>query len=152
MICPFCGAEKTRVIDTGEKNEGTVVQRRRQCVACRKRFNTYERSSLGMPMIIKADGSRQIFNREKLTKGIQTACAKLLVSSARIDALVDEIERDLQNSTKREINSRVIGDKVIAGLKAIHPIAYIRYAIVYFKYDDLSTIRAEIDRLTSEGL
>lgn len=152
MICPFCGAEKTRVIDTGEKNEGTTVQRRRECVSCHKRFNTYERSSLGMPMIVKEDGSRQIFSREKLTKGIQTACAKRPVSIACVDGLVDEIERDLQNSTKREINSRVIGDKVIAGLKQIDPIAYIRYAIVYLKLDDLSAIRAEIDRLTSEGL
>ena len=70
MICPFCGAEKTRVIDTGEKCDGTVVQRRRQCVSCKKRFNTYERSSLGMPMVIKEDGSRQTFSRDKLARGI----------------------------------------------------------------------------------
>lgn len=152
MICPFCGAPKTKVIDTGEKNEGTVVQRRRECLDCRKRFNTFERSNLGMPMIVKADGARQLFSREKLTKGIQIACAKRPVSSARIESLVDEIERDLQNSTKREISSRMIGDKVIAGLKSIDPIAYIRYAIVYLKLDDLGAVRAEIDRLTAEGL
>ena len=152
MICPFCGAEKTRVIDTGEKCDGTVVQRRRQCVSCKKRFNTYERSSLGMPMVIKEDGSRQTFSRDKLARGIRIACAKRPVPAGRIDALVDEIERDLQNSTRREINSQTIGDKVIARLKTIDPIAYIRYAIIYFKLDDLSTIQTEIDRLTSEGL
>ena len=150
MNCPFCGEPKTRVIDT-DKDEGNTDHRRRQCPACGKRFNTYERPLLGIPMVVKADNSRQEFSREKLLRGIRIACAKRPVPAEKIEQLVDDIERELQMEGQREISSRVIGDKVIAGLKSLDQIAYVRYAIVYLQLDDLLSLRKEIDRLLSES-
>jgi transcriptional repressor NrdR len=150
MNCPFCGDQHTRVIDT-DKDEGIRVHRRRQCQSCGKRFNTYERAFLGTPMIIKNDGTRQDFNREKLIRGIRISCAKRPVPSQKIEQLAENIERELQMEGKREVSSRLIGDKVIAGLKSLDQIAYIRYAIVYLQLDDLHSVRNEIDRLLAES-
>lgn len=116
-------------------------------MACRERFSTYERAILATPLLIKQDGTRQEFDRDKLVRGIRIACAKRPVSAADIDRLVGEIEAALQAMGKAEISSRVVGDLVIAGLKELDQIAYIRYAIVYLGLDDLRAIRLEIDRL-----
>ena len=150
MKCPFCNTTQTRVIDTGRNDENNVL-RRRECKVCGKRFNTYERPLLGTPMVIKEDDSRQEFNREKLLRGIRIACAKRPVPEEKIEQLVDDIEHEMQMEGKREISSRIIGDKVIAGLKSMDQIAYVRYAIVYLKLDDLLSLRKEIDRLLSES-
>jgi len=150
MKCPFCGGNKTRVIDT-EKEEDTRVHRRRMCVQCGKRFNTDERPLLNYPMIIKKDLTRQDYNREKLMRGIRIACAKSPVSNEKIEGIVEEIERELQMQGKNEISSRTIGDMVIARLKTIDQIAYVRFAIVYLQLDDLLSLRNEIDRLLSEN-
>lgn len=150
MRCPFCGGQKTRVIDT-EKDEETRVHRRRECTHCGRRFNTYERPLLNIPMIVKKDDSRQEFNREKLLRGIRIACAKRPVPAEKIEQLVEEIERELQTEGRREIPSRLIGDKVISRLKTLDQIAYIRYTIVYLQMDDLKSLRNEIDRLLSEN-
>lgn len=150
MNCPFCGGRHTRVIDT-DKDEGIRVHRRRQCQNCGKRFNTYERAFLGTPMIIKSDGTRQEFDRDKLIRGIRISCAKRPVPAQKIEQLAENIERELQMEGKREVSSRLIGDKVIAGLKSLDQIAYIRYAIVYLQLDDLYSVRNEIDRLLAES-
>lgn len=150
MNCPFCGDRHTRVIDT-DKDEGIRVHRRRQCQNCGKRFNTYERAFLGTPMIIKSDGTRQEFDRDKLIRGIRISCAKRPVPAQKIEQLAENIERELQMEGKREVSSRLIGDKVIAGLKSLDQIAYIRYAIVYLQLDDLYSVRNEIDRLLAES-
>ncbi len=146
MRCPYCKHESSRVIDTTHDTRGGV-RRRRECENCGQRFSTYERPILATPLIIKQDGSREEFDREKLIRGIRIACAKRPVSAADIERLVGEIESTLQSMGRAEVSSRVVGDMVIAGLKELDQIAYIRYAIVYLGLDDLHAIRKEIDRL-----
>jgi len=146
MQCPYCKHEESRVIETTRDARGGV-RRRRECESCRQRFSTYERPILATPLIIKQDGTREEFDRDKLIRGIRISCAKRPVSAAEIERLVGEIEATLQAMGRAEVSSRVVGDMVIAGLKEMDHIAYIRYAIVYLGLDDLSSIRTEIDRL-----
>lgn len=146
MRCPYCRSEDTRVIDTSHEARGGV-RRRRVCQACGERFSTYERPVLATPLVVKQDGTREEFEREKLAGGIRIACAKRPVSAADIDRLVGEIESSLQSLGKSEVSSRIVGDMVIGGLKEMDHIAYVRYAIVYLGLDDLQSIRDEIDRL-----
>ncbi len=145
MLCPYCEHKITRVIDTTRDSRG--IRRRRVCKGCNERFSTYERAILDTPLLIKQDGSRDPFDRDKLVRGIRIACAKRPVAAADIERLVGEIEAHLQGLGKLEVSSRMVGDRVIAGLKELDQIAYIRYAIVYLKLDDLTSLRAEIDWL-----
>jgi len=146
MRCPYCKHEQSRVVDTTHDLRGGV-RRRRECENCGQRFSTYERPILASPLIIKQDGTREEFDREKLIRGIRISCAKRPVSAADIERLVGEIESALQAMGRAEVSSRVVGDMVIAALKELDHIAYIRYAIVYLGLDDLQAIRQEIDRL-----
>ena len=146
MRCPYCNYERSRVVDTTHDSRGGV-RRRRECRECKQRFSTYERTILATPLLIKQDNTREEFDREKLIQGIRIACAKRPVSAADIERLVGEIESTLQSMGRSEVSSRVVGDMVIAGLKKLDLIAYIRYAIVYLGLDDLTSIRSEIDRL-----
>lgn len=150
MDCPFCGNPKTNVVFTGKPEDGKL-QRRRFCPACKKRFNTFERPFLGTPMVVKSDGKREVFDSEKLSHGIRIACAKRPVPAEKISELVESIEKRLQMEGKYEIPSRMIGDLVIQGLKSLDLIAYIRYAIVYLRMDDLHVLRSEIDSLLVEN-
>jgi transcriptional repressor NrdR len=146
MRCPYCQNDRSRVIDTTHDARGGV-RRRRECRKCKQRFSTYERPILATPLIIKQDGTREEFDRDKLIGGIRISCAKRPVSAADIERLVGEIESTLQSLGRAEVSSRVVGDMVIAGLKELDQIAYIRYAIVYLGLDDLESLREEIDRL-----
>lgn len=146
MRCPYCQHEESKVLDTTHDSRGGV-RRRRECAKCHQRFSTNERPILATPLLVKRDGTREEFDREKLTRGIRIACAKRPVSAAEIDRLIGEIESSLQQMGRAEVPSRVVGDMVIAGLKKLDQIAYIRYAIVYLHLDDLQAIRNEIDRL-----
>ena len=146
MYCPYCQGERSRVINTTSDARGGV-RRRRECLECEQRYSTYERPIFAIPLLVKQDGTREEFDREKLVRGIQIACVKRPVSAADIDRMVGEIEAALQALGQAEVSSRVVGDMVIAGLKKLDYIAYIRYAIVYLGLDDLTSIRSEIDRL-----
>jgi transcriptional repressor NrdR len=146
MRCPYCQHQQSKVLDTTHDSRGGV-RRRRECENCHQRFSSYERPILATPLLIKQDGTREEFDREKLVRGIRIACAKRPVSAADIERLVNEIEASLQQMGRAEVSSRVVGDMVIAGLKRLDQIAYIRYAIVYLHLDDLQSIRKEIDRL-----
>jgi len=146
MRCPFCGDQHSRVVDTSHDARGGI-RRRRECDNCGQRYSTYERPILATPLIIKQDGTREGFDREKLIHGIRIACAKQPVSAADIDRLVGEIESRIQAMGKAEISSRIIGDMVIEGLKKLDQVAYIRFASVYLGLDDLIAIRNEIDHL-----
>ena len=146
MHCPFCQSESSRVIDTDHDARGGV-RRRRHCSKCNERYSTYERAIKATPYLIKQDGRREDFDREKLERGIRVACAKRPVASADISRLVGEVESRLQDFGKLETTSRVVGDIVINGLKSLDQIAYIRYAIVYLGLGDLQAVRDEIDRL-----
>jgi len=146
MRCPYCQHNESKVLDTTHDTRGGV-RRRRECENCHQRFSTYERPILATPLLIKRDGTREEFDREKLERGIRISTSKRPVSAADIETLVTDIENSLQRMGRSEVPSRVVGDKVIAGLKELDQIAYIRYAIVYLHLDDLRAIRQEIDRL-----
>jgi transcriptional repressor NrdR len=146
MRCPYCSAADSKVIDTNHDAKGGV-RRRRECLSCKQRFSTYERAILATPLLIKQDGTREEFDREKLARGIRISCAKRPVSAADIERLMGEIEATLQTMGKSEVSSRVVGDMAMAGLKELDLIAYVRYAIVYLGLDDLKSVRLEIDRL-----
>ncbi|HRE27464.1 MAG TPA: transcriptional regulator NrdR [Anaerolineales bacterium] len=146
MRCPYCGAGDSQVIDTNHDSKGGV-RRRRKCKDCNQRFSTYERAILATPLIVKQDGTREEFDREKLMRGLRISCAKRPVSASDIERMVGEIEATLQTMGKSEVSSRVIGDMVIAGLKDLDQVAYIRYAIVYLGLENLKSVREEIDRL-----
>ena len=146
MRCPYCQNPKSRVIDTSHDRNGNI-RRRRECLSCEQRFSSYERPILATPRIIKKDNSREDFNHEKLKRGIGISCAKRPVSAADIERLVGNVEVGLQKMGKFEVQSRILGDKVMEGLKELDEIAYMRYAIVYLKMDNLPNLRTEIDRL-----
>ena len=146
MRCPYCQHEGSRVVDTSHDARGGI-RRRRECENCKQRFSTIERPILATPLIVKQDGTREEFDRDKLIRGIRIACAKRPVTAANIERLVGEIESALQSLGRAEVSSRVVGDMVIAGLKDLDQIAYIRYAIVYLGFHDLGAIRNEINRL-----
>lgn len=148
MRCPYCQSDDLMVLDTNDTR--AEVRRRRKCKSCGQRFSTIERPLLSTPLIIKKDGMREEFDREKLMRGIRIACAKRPVSAATIDRLVGEIETSLQRMGRSEVSSRVVGDMVVSGLKELDHIAYIRYGIVYLQLDDLHAIRNEIDRLLKD--
>jgi transcriptional repressor NrdR len=144
--CPYCSHEKTRVLDTSHDMRG-VIRRRRVCVQCDQRFSTYERPLLATPLLVKKDKTREEFSRDKLSAGIRVACAKRPVTADDIERMVGEIESDLQHMGKPEVESRIVGDQVMRRLKDIDEVAYIRYAIVYLRLEDLDEVRSEIDRL-----
>jgi transcriptional repressor NrdR len=150
MRCPYCQNEDSKVIDTTHDSHGGI-RRRRQCLKCEQRFSSYERPILATPLIVKQDGTREEFERGKLERGIRIACAKRPVSASDIERLLGQVEATLQSQGKSEISSRVVGDLVIKGLKELDQIAYIRYAIVYLRLDDLHALRDEIDRLLLES-
>jgi transcriptional repressor NrdR len=149
MRCPYCQYHDTKVIDTSHDSHGGI-RRRRECLRCKQRFSSYERPLLATPLIIKQDGAREEFDRQKLERGIRIACAKRPVSAEDIERLIGQVEVELQRLGKAEVSSRVVGDLVIKGLKELDQIAYIRYAIVYLRLDDLHALRNEIDRLLLE--
>jgi transcriptional repressor NrdR len=148
MRCPYCNSARTRVIDTTRDARG--IRRRRVCRDCEQRFSTVERAILTTPLVVKRDGQREEFDREKLVSGLRTACARRPVSADDLERLVDRVEGRIRELGKTEIPSRVIGDLVIEELKALDPVSYIRYAIVYLGLEDLDAVRAEIDRLLGE--
>jgi len=146
MKCPYCDHRKTRVIDTSHDTRGGT-RRRRVCDKCQQRFSSYERPILATPLLVKKDGTREEFSRDKVLAGIRVACAKRPVAAEDIDRIIGEVEAELQQMGRSEVNSRLVGDKIIKKLKALDEVAYIRYAIVYLGLDDLESIRTEIDRL-----
>jgi transcriptional repressor NrdR len=150
MRCPYCHNDDSKVIDTTHDSHGGI-RRRRECLKCGQRFSSYERAIMATPLIVKQDGTREEFDREKLERGIRIACAKRPVSATDIERLVGQVEAGLQRLGKSEVSSRVVGDLVIKGLKEMDQIAYIRYAIVYLRLDDLHSLRNEIDHLLLES-
>jgi len=149
MRCPYCQHHDSKVLDTSHDSHGGI-RRRRECLKCGQRFSSYERPILATPLIIKQDGTREEFDREKLARGIRISCAKRPVSAADIERMIGQVESQLQKLGKSEISSRVVGDLVMAGLKDMDEVAYIRYAIVYLGLTDLESIRNEINHLLED--
>lgn len=150
MECPYCGTEnQSFVVDTTRDNQGGI-RRRRECKACARRFSTYEKVLRATPLLIKSNGDREAFDREKLIRGIQISCAKRPIPASEITKLANDIETHLQGMGREEVSSRVVGDMVIARLKELDPIAYIRFAIVYLGLDSLTSVRDMLDTMLGE--
>jgi len=147
MNCPYCGDVHSRVIDSRDVNDG--VRRRRQCLACEARFTTYERVQPASLFVIKKDGRREEFNRDKLLVGIRKACEKRPLPIGTVDKLADDIEAELYNLGRSEIPSTVVGDMVMERLKSLDYIAYIRFASVYREFTDITALKEEVDTLLS---
>lgn len=144
MRCPFCTEQDTRVLDSREAQEGAVIRRRRECEACKQRFTTYERVEELTPLIVKKDGRREPFDRDKLTSGLTKACEKRPVSVSQLEAVVTEIERKLQGMGEKEIPSSVIGEEVMKRLPDVDEVAYVRFASVYRSFRDIAEFMDEL--------
>jgi len=150
MKCPFCGYEEDRVIDSRPTDEGTAIRRRRECSKCLRRFTTYEKVESIPLMVVKKDKTRQPFNREKILNGLLRACEKRPVSINELEKLVEEIEAQICNSLQREITSKDIGEMVMAKLKNLDEVAYVRFASVYRQFKDINTFMDELRKLLNE--
>jgi transcriptional repressor NrdR len=148
--CPFCGAQDTRVVDSRLSQEGDQVRRRRECGECKERFTTYEAAELNLPRVVKADGSRQPFREEKLRAGMQRALEKRPVSSEKVEAAIARIKKRLLASGEREVPSRVLGDYVMNELSQLDDVAYVRFASVYRRFEDVNQFREVIDKMGNE--
>lgn len=147
MRCPFCENLDTRVIDSRPTEEGHAIRRRRECDSCNKRFTTYEKVEEMIFMVIKKDGSREAFDRNKVMNGIIKACEKRPVPIANIEKIVDDIERGLNNMMEKEVESKLIGEVIMEHLKDLDEVAYVRFASVYRQFKDVNTFVAEIEKL-----
>jgi transcriptional repressor NrdR len=147
MRCPRCSESSTRVIDSRDLENGSTIRRRRECEACAHRFTTYERPEGARLVVIKSDGSRQEFERGKVLAGLMKACEKRPVTLARLEEAADDIESRLRERGTAEVTSKEIGQLATEALRGIDQLAYIRFASVYHSYEDISTLKREVDRL-----
>ena len=147
MKCPFCDNPDTKVIDSRPTEEGHAIRRRRGCDRCSKRFTTYEKVEETILMVVKKDGKREAFDRNKLLRGITRACEKRPVSLAVMEGMVDEIERKLNNMMEKEVASDYIGELVMDELKKVDEVSYVRFASVYRQFTDVNTFMKEIEKL-----
>src|SRR5579862_1594346 len=147
MICPFCGHRQDRVIDSRESKEGDVIRRRRECLKCERRFTTYERSDEIPYMVVKKDGRREKFDRQKVLNGLLKACEKRPVPMAKLAELVDAVEGSLSDNPDREINTTEIGEMLMERLKGLDKIAFVRFASVYRDFQDVEAFLNELRQL-----
>ena len=150
MKCPYCAHPESKVVDSRPSDEGSSIRRRRECLACHKRFTTYETMESLPLMVIKKDGSRQTFDKTKLLNGMIRACEKRPVSFATLEEMANEIEQVLQNEMDREIPTARIGELVMERLKGVDEVAYVRFASVYRQFKDISTFMEELNKLLAE--
>ncbi|MBD65728.1 MAG: transcriptional regulator NrdR [Halobacteriovoraceae bacterium] len=144
MKCPYCQESETKVVDSRLLKEGFSVRRRRKCDGCEKRFTTYETIEISMPNIVKLDGRREPFKREKILDGIEKACQKRPIPTEQIDRLIENIEKDILEISDKEITTKQIGHIVMMYLRNLDPVAYIRFASVYRKFQDIEEFVSEI--------
>ena len=150
MHCPFCNAHDTKVIDSRLVAEGQQVRRRRECLSCSERYTTFEVAELLMPQIVKQDGSRQPFDEQKLRAGIRRSLEKRPVSTEDIESAINRIKYDLRATGERELKSMRVGEAVMAELRQMDEVAYVRFASVYRSFQDINEFKEEIDRLSSQ--
>ena len=147
MRCPFCGHTESKVIDSRLGAQGDVTRRRRECESCARRFTTYERVEEVLPLVVKKDGRREPFDRQKILAGLRRACEKRAVAESDLETLVDGIEQELGAMGEKEVSSQAIGERVMAHLRPLDDIAYVRFASVYRHFRDISELQAELDRM-----
>ncbi len=150
MKCPFCNYSDTKVIDSRGQDDNSVIRRRRLCESCGKRFTTYERIDMIPVTVIKRDGTREIFDKNKLLGGILKSCNKRPVTAKQIEMLVDDIENTLTGSGEREVHSKDIGNMVMERLKELDEVAYVRFASVYRQFKDINTFIDELEKMLNE--
>ena len=150
MKCPFCGYTESKVIDSRPAEESTTIRRRRECLACQKRFTTYEIIERMPLVVIKRDGSRQSFDRVKLINGMVRACEKRPVTLAQLEAIADDIEQELQSHLEREVSTQEIGEMVMNHIRDVDEVAYVRFASVYRSFKDINTFMEELTKLLSD--
>lgn len=150
MKCPYCGFTESKVTDSRSTEEGSVIRRRRECVKCQRRFTTYEKLETISIVVIKKDGSNQAYDRDKVIAGLVHACEKRPVSINDMEKLVDDIEMEMYQMSVREISSAEIGEKVMKRLKKLDEVAYVRFASVYKRFEDIATFMDEINHLIED--
>jgi len=150
--CPRCGHEDNKVVDSRAGKEGDVIRRRRECLSCQRRFTTYERIEEELPLVVKRDGRREPFDRQKILSGIMKACEKRPVSYASIEHLVDSLEMEFQAGAEKEISSIAIGERVMAKLLQMDDVAYVRFASVYRQFESVEEFKQELEHLVEEGI
>lgn len=150
MKCPFCSHLESKVVDSRPAEEGASIRRRRECLACHKRFTTYETMESLPLVVVKKDGSRQSFDRNKVLSGMIRACEKRPVPYSTLESMVNEIEQVLQNEMEREISSAEIGELVMERLKKVDEVAYVRFASVYRQFKDINTFMRELSKLLED--
>lgn len=150
MKCPYCGYAESKVIDSRPAEEGSTIRRRRECLACNKRFTTYEIIERMPLVVVKRDGSRQSFDKVKIMNGLVRACEKRPVALEQLEAIAKEIETELQSALEREISTAEIGEMVMVRLKDIDEVAYVRFASVYRQFKDINTFMDELTKLLGD--
>lgn len=150
MRCPFCGHLEDKVVDSRQSKDGASIRRRRECEQCEARFTSYERIEESLPQIVKKGGIREDYDREKVRRGLKIACNKLPISTADIDKMVDSVEAHLIATNAREVDAQVVGEAVMTELRALDPVAYIRFASVYREFGDIQEFLRELRDLDNE--
>ena len=150
MKCPFCGHLESKVTDSRAGTAGDVIRRRRECEECNRRFTTYERVEEVAPLVVKKDGRREAFERQKVLGGLRRACDKRAVPLAQLEQIVDSIERELIDSGEKEVSSKLVGEHLMRHLRDVDPVAYVRFASVYRQFKDIDELRNEVEQLARE--
>ncbi|MBP2026663.1 transcriptional repressor NrdR [Acetoanaerobium pronyense] len=150
MNCPYCNFEMSKVVDSRPTEEGNAIRRRRECENCKKRFTTYEKIEQVSVMVIKKDGSREYFDREKILKGIVRSCEKRPITLEQMENVVSEIEKDILNMMQREVSSDKIGELVMESLKELDEVCYVRFASVYRQFKDINSFLEELKNIMGE--
>ncbi len=150
MKCPYCGYQESKVVDSRHSEDNTSIRRRRECLACQKRFTTYETVESLPMVVVKKDNSRQSFDRSKILNGMVRACEKRPVAMADLERAVDEIEQIIQNSLDREVSTEHIGELVMERLKPLDEVAYVRFASVYRQFKDINSFMNELTKILEE--
>lgn len=150
MICPYCDANEDKVIDSRASDAGRVIRRRRECLSCSKRFTTYERVEQSTKLlVVKKDGAREPFDREKISRSIHSACGKRKIPAQTLQKMIDEIEDELHRQFDREVESKTIGERVMVRLKDADEVAYIRFASEYYQFRNIDDISRQIEELNA---
>ncbi len=150
MRCPFCNADKDKVIDSRSSEAGKVIRRRRQCTQCNRRFTTYEHIEDTPIMIVKKDGRREVFSRDKVRLGMQRACQKRNISMNVIEDFIEDLERDLREMGEKELSSSIVGERIMTKLHELDDVAYVRFASVYREFKDVNDFVSELKNLLTQ--
>ena len=151
MKCPFCNSSESKVVDSRSSKDSRAIRRRRECLYCHERFTTYERIEEFHPMVVKKDGRRESFDRNKIVEGILKACEKRPVSMDEVEAFVSDIEKEIQDRGERELESRFLGERVMSQLRVWDDVAFVRFASVYKQFKDLNEFMDQLQELLSES-